>query len=174
MLHCADGLASILEGASNSSILPAAFVLRRKHHGCANAAGLAGRPNPFCGSVAESQNHASLTLFCETGVIDELPLALYGTPSGSSCLESVADSSCNDGTYLAYAQATCLGFPYCVLKPQDRRDPCPGKLSGTLVLDFSPTSNDERLEPPTASGTVKRIVAVAHCSLEPGGWAAMH
>ena len=126
MLHCADGLAGILGGALNSSILPAAFVLRRKHAGCANAAGLAGRSNPFCGSEAESQNHATLTLFCETGVIDELPLALYGTPSGSSCLEFVADPSCNDAAYHAYAQATCLGFPYCVLKPRERVDPCPG------------------------------------------------
>jgi hypothetical protein len=109
------------------------------------AAALAQNPppaNPFCGYMLE-RNTVTLDLFCVNGVIDAVTSAFFGTPQGS-CPSYVADPACDDPTFLAYAQAACVGHANCSLVSQGG-DPCPG--------------------------TVKAIAAVAHCSQPPGGWA---
>ena len=97
--------------------------------------------NPFCGLMTE-RNTVTLDLYCVNGVIDAVTSAFFGTPQGS-CPTFVADPSCDDPTFLAYAQAACVGQQNCSLVSQGG-DPCPG--------------------------TVKSIAAVAHCSQPPGGW----
>lgn len=166
-LHCADGLDSKILRETAASNLPAAFLLRPKHAGCPNQDSLAVRANPFCGRKDEAHNSVSLTLFCEDGVIDALPLVFYGTPSGT-CPNYRADTACDDASFPAYARALCIGAHHCELKVQNGIDPCPGKQH-LLYLNW--------LEQPLTSfaraGIVKRMVAVAHCSLPPGGWAPL-
>jgi hypothetical protein len=98
--------------------------------------------NPFCALNSEPGN-VNVTLECTNGVIDVLPLALYGLQSGN-CPNYVPSPDCNDAGFLAYAQATCVGQQKCVLSADNRTDPC--------------------------FGVVKAIAAVAHCSLAPGGF----
>lgn len=98
--------------------------------------------NPFCGQTT-MRNVVSLSLTCVNGVIDSLPFAAFGTPTGS-CPNFEHSSTCDDPTFWAYANATCIGQPNCTLVSQGA-DPC--------------------------SGVVKSIYAVAHCSEGPGGYA---
>ena len=95
---------------------------------------------PFCGFKNEF-NTVTLNLTCESGVIDAIPLAFFGTPGGA-CPNYVA-GACDDPTFLAYARATCVGQQSCMLESQGA-DPC--------------------------LGTQKSIAAVAHCSAGPGGY----
>lgn len=95
--------------------------------------------NPFCGYL-QQRNTIEFSLVCVAGVIDNVTSAFFGTPTG--CPSPVA-GSCDDSTFLAYAQATCVGQQNCTLQSQG--DPC--------------------------GGVVKAIAAVAHCSLPPGGYA---
>ena len=109
---------------------------------CAAAAALAQTPapsNPWCGYCTE-RNTVYLNLTCEKGVIDAVTSAFFGTPT--RCPQPAADPACDDPTFLAYAQATCVGQASCTLVSQGG-DPCPG--------------------------VVKSIAAVAHCSQPPGG-----
>lgn len=96
--------------------------------------------NPFCG-WASTRNAFTSTLTCENGVIDSLPTALYGTPSGS-CPGFAPSSKCNDKGFADYVKGACLGKQSCVLSTTERPDPCPE--------------------------TIKTIAVVAHCSLPPG------
>jgi hypothetical protein len=98
--------------------------------------------NPFCGQ-SRMRNTVTLTLTCVAGVIDELPFAAFGTPTGA-CPNFSHDSTCDDPTFWTYANSTCLGQQSCTLTSQGA-DPC--------------------------SGVVKSIYAVAHCSEGPGGYA---
>ena len=93
--------------------------------------------NPFCGYL-QQRNTVSFSLMCVNGVIDNVSSAFFGTPSGCP---NPAAGECDDSTFLAYAQSTCVGRPNCTLESQG--DPC--------------------------GGIVKAIAAVAHCSLPPGG-----
>lgn len=126
LLHCIDGLHSSILRDTAASGLPAAFLLRRKHSGCPNQDGLAVRANPFCGSKAESRNSVRITLFCEDGVIDAIPVALYGTPSGT-CPEYTADPSCDDAAFPSYVRTTCIGTHHCEIQARQGVDPCPGE-----------------------------------------------
>ena len=111
---------------------------------CGLASGLAAAANPptnpFCGWDS-AHGSFSTTLTCEAGVLDALPTALYGTPTGGC--PGFAPSACNDAGFAAYARAACIGKASCTLNTSDRPDPC--------------------------SGVVKTIGVVAHCSLPPGG-----
>jgi hypothetical protein len=98
--------------------------------------------NPFCAYLSET-GFVNVTLECVNGVIDSLPVALYGTPSGD-CPNYAPSATCNDEGFAAFAAATCVGKQSCVLSAVSRTDPC--------------------------YGTVKAIAAVAHCSLAPGGF----
>ena len=95
---------------------------------------------PFCGFKNEF-NVVTLNLTCQNGVIDAVESAFFGTPTGSC--PNYAAGTCDDPTFLAYARATCVGQPSCMLESQGA-DPC--------------------------LGTQKSIAAIAHCSLPPGGW----
>jgi len=98
--------------------------------------------NPFCAYKPEF-NTVSVNLTCSNGgVISSVSKAFFGTPTGS-CPDYSADPSCDDPTFLAYAQTTCVGKTSCVLESQGT-DPC--------------------------LGTIKSIAAVATCSLAPGGY----
>jgi hypothetical protein len=96
--------------------------------------------NPFCGEMYE-RNTVTLQLFCVNGVISALPQAFFGTPAGAC--PNFTRGACDDPTFLAYAQQTCLGQPNCTLVSQGP-DPC--------------------------GGVVKGIAAVASCSEGPGGY----
>lgn len=99
--------------------------------------------NPFCANYTE-RNTVSLTLTCENGIIDDLPLAFFGTPSGS-CFNIAPNKSCDAGPgFGSYAKTTCVGKQSCTITSAGFPDPC--------------------------GGVVKSIYAVAHCSLPPGGW----
>lgn len=97
--------------------------------------------NPFCAFETE-RNTVSTTLICVNGVIDSLLFAAFGTPTGS-CPSFAHSPACDDPTFAAYANATCLGQRTCTLTSQGA-DPC--------------------------NGVVKSIAAVATCSLAPGGY----
>lgn len=98
--------------------------------------------NPFCGARSLVGNF-NVTLECESGVIDALPVALYGLQTGS-CPNYGVDEACNDDGFAAYAAATCVGQASCVLSTAARPDPC--------------------------LGTQKGVSVVAHCSAAPGGY----
>lgn len=98
--------------------------------------------NPFCGDVYE-RNTVTVQLFCENGVIDAIPTAFFGTPTGGC--PSYSAGACNDPGFLAYARATCIGKTNCSISSTS--DPC--------------------------GGIVKGIAAVAHCSEAPGGWSPL-
>ena len=93
--------------------------------------------------VSAVRGAVTLTLECVNGVIDALPFAAFGTPTGT-CPNFNRSSSCDDPAFPAYAAATCIGKPNCTLVSQGA-DPC--------------------------GGVVKSIFAVAHCSEGPGGYA---
>jgi hypothetical protein len=95
--------------------------------------------NPFCGLVTE-RNTVSVSMNCQNGVIDTIT-SFFGTPAGAC--PNFTPGSCNDKTFQAYAETTCIGKATCTLSSGGRPDPC--------------------------GGTVKSIAAVAHCSLPPGG-----
>jgi hypothetical protein len=84
-----------------------------------------------------------LSLECVEGVIDDLPFSAFGTPVGF-CPNYIHAPSCDSGNFSAYAKATCLGKPNCVLNSSAFPDPC----------EFH----------------VKSIAVVAHCSSPPGGF----
>jgi hypothetical protein len=96
--------------------------------------------NPFCG-WASTRGTIVASLACENGVIDAIPLALYGTPTGSC--PAFSPSACNDKGFSAFASAQCLGQRACDVSTNTRPDPCPE--------------------------VVKTVAIVAHCSLPPGG-----
>ena len=96
--------------------------------------------NPFCGWASE-RGSFSTTLTCEAGVIDSLPTALYGTPTGAC--PGFSPSSCNDKGFSDYVTGACLGKQTCEISTSGRPDPCPE--------------------------TIKTMAVVAHCSLPPGG-----
>ena len=108
--------------------------------GCSLAFAANPPTNPFCGWASE-RGSFSTTLACEAGVIDALPTALYGTPTGGC--PGFAPSACNDAGFAAYARAECVGKASCTLSTSTRPDPC--------------------------NEVVKTIGVVAHCSLPPGG-----
>jgi hypothetical protein len=89
--------------------------------------------NPFC-AFAKERNIVSVQLICTSGVIDALPQAYFGTPTGAC--PAYAPGTCDDSTFAAYARAACVGQPNCTLTSQG--DPC--------------------------GGVIKAIAAVAHCS----------
>ena len=98
--------------------------------------------NPFCAAKQEF-NNVTVDLVCEGGgVIDAVVEAFFGTPTGA-CPAYAANPACDDPSFLAYARATCVGQASCTLTSQGA-DPC--------------------------LGTIKSIVAVAHCSSGPGGY----
>ena len=97
--------------------------------------------NPFCGWASERGSFTA-TLTCEAGVIDALPIALYGTPLGA-CPDFEPSPACNDEGFAAYARGVCVGQASCTLSTSTRPDPC--------------------------NEVVKTIGVVAHCSLPPGG-----
>ena len=86
----------------------------------------------------------SLTLECVRGVIDALPVALYGNQAGACPAWYAPPGACNDAGFAAYAAAACVGQAACTLSAGARPDPC--------------------------VGAEKSIAAVAHCSLPPGGF----
>ena len=98
--------------------------------------------NPFCG-LREELGNVNITLECVNGVIDALPVALYGLQTGA-CPSYAASSTCNDPGFAAFAAAACIGQRSCVLSTDSRPDPC--------------------------VGTEKSVAVAAHCSLAPGGF----
>jgi hypothetical protein len=109
----------------------------------ASAAATPNASNPFCAFKAQV-GVVSLTLECVRGVIDALPVALYGNQAGACPAWYAPAGACNDAGFAAYAAATCVGRPNCTLATAARPDPCAGRE--------------------------KSIAAVAHCSLPPGGF----
>ena len=99
--------------------------------------------NPFC-SFKAAVGAISLTLECVNGVIDALPVALFGNQAGACPAWYAPASACNDGGFAAFAAAACIGARNCTLSTASRPDPCPG--------------------------VEKSIAAVAHCSAAPGGF----
>ena len=99
--------------------------------------------NPFC-SFKAAVSALSLTLECVNGVIDALPVALFGNQAGACPAWFAPAGACNDAGFAAFAAAACLGARSCTLSAGARPDPCPG--------------------------AEKSIAAVAHCSLPPGGF----
>ena len=96
----------------------------------------------LCTAAKQEYNNVTIDLVCENGVIDAITNAHFGTPTGA-CPNYAANPACDDATFQAYATATCVGQKNCTLTSQGA-DPC--------------------------LGTVKSIVAVAHCSEAPGGY----
>ena len=99
--------------------------------------------NPFC-AFAARVGEISLTLECVNGVIDALPVALFGNQAGACPSWYAPEGACNDAGFAAYATAACIGAPNCTLSTAARPDPC--------------------------VGAEKSIAAVAHCSQAPGGF----
>lgn len=99
--------------------------------------------NPFCGTVTR-RNDFSLSLICESGMIESVLFAAYGTPTGS-CQAFEHNSACDAPGFAAYANSTCVGKPSCTLESASQADPC--------------------------SGVIKSIYAVAQCTILPGGYA---
>ena len=99
--------------------------------------------SPFCGYKAEAGT-STLTLECvDGGVIDSLPVALYGLQTGT-CPAYEPSPLCDNPGFRTYALAACVGRPSCTLSSVNMSDPC---------VDV-----------------VKAIAAVATCSLPPGGY----
>lgn len=96
--------------------------------------------NPFCANKQEF-NTVTVDLVCEQGVIDSVTHAFFGTPVGNC--PNYSAGTCDDPTFAAYANQTCLGQTNCTLMSQGT-DPC--------------------------LGTIKSITAVVHCSEGPGGY----
>jgi hypothetical protein len=120
---------------SSASAATTLLLLSTLTHGAS-----AGAPtNPFCG-WASNRNTFTSNLSCTNGVIDSLPLALYGVVAGEC--PTFSPTSCSDKSFASYAAAQCLGKQSCLLS-SDRPDPCPGQI--------------------------KTIAVLAHCSLPPGG-----
>lgn len=99
--------------------------------------------SPFCGYKPEAGT-STLTLECVGGgVIDSLPVALYGLQTGA-CPAYEPSPLCDNPGFRPYALTTCVGRPSCTLSSANMSDPC---------VDV-----------------VKAIAAVATCSMPPGGY----
>jgi hypothetical protein len=98
--------------------------------------------NPFCAYQTQAGNF-NVTLVCTEGVIDSLPIALYGLQQGT-CPSYEINPACDDSGFGLYARKMCIGKQSCVLSTVSRPDNC--------------------------IGTEKSISVVAHCSKSPGGF----
>jgi hypothetical protein len=78
--------------------------------------------SPFCGSVI---NLDTLSLFCASGLIDQILYADYGTPSGD-CGTWRSNATCTSPTATAIVTAACVGKASCsvVAGPPNFGDPC--------------------------------------------------
>ena len=56
----------------------------------------------------------SLELACVNGVINNITFAAFGTPTGY-CPNFHRSPACDDATFGAYANATCVGNANCTL-----------------------------------------------------------
>ena len=97
--------------------------------------------NPFCGTK-QVEGDFNVSFSCVNGVIDDLPVALYGLQTGD-CPSFAASPACDDAGFAAFAKSVCIGKQNCTISTASRPDPC--------------------------LGTVKSMAVVAHCSLPPGG-----
>ena len=78
--------------------------------------------SPFCGSVL---NLDTLQLFCQSGVINAILFASYGTPTGA-CGSWQVNPACNEANTTAVVAAACVGKAACsvVAGPPNFDDPC--------------------------------------------------
>jgi hypothetical protein len=84
--------------------------------------GSAPLSSPFC---ADEINLSTLTMFCATGVINNILFASYGTPSGT-CGSWAVNASCNAKNSRAVVEAACLGKASCSIDANTPTfgDPC--------------------------------------------------
>ena len=67
--------------------------------------------SPFCADVI---NLASMSMFCATGVINDIVFASYGTPMGS-CGTWAVNASCHAANSSAIVRAACVGKQSCTV-----------------------------------------------------------
>lgn len=112
---------------------------------CVPTGALPAPTNPFC-AFSTARNVVSVTLVCETGVIDDILFASYGTPSGS-CPNFAINASCQSPDSMAVVASACMNLSVCTVDVGSGSyppDPCPG--------------------------IIKSLAVIAHCSAGPGGY----